>query len=206
MKQSSLVLPPLSRDLLLSLIMKLSAEFFSYQFFLKEVPCSSFSDKNVVSFNTPDVFLNFFLTLLDNASNRTFNENMIINFFVVSYFLRFANNIQWCIFLKNCKKNSLHFLKTSEKLNLQSWLNLYEAKFSVSVKHCTMRKVQFQFLNSFLFVFIKSSFWKEDWTLGHNSMKILSPKLCENSWGNSYMPCFSLIIVICFTCGGRKIW
>ena len=35
-----------------------------------------------------------------------------------------------------------------------------------------MGKVQFQFLNSFLLVLIKFSFWEEDWALGYNCMKI----------------------------------
>ena len=35
-----------------------------------------------------------------------------------------------------------------------------------------MGKVQFQFLNSFLLLLTKFSFWEEDWALGYNSMKI----------------------------------
>ena len=49
---------------------------------------------------------------------------------------------------------------------------IYEANFNVSVKQRTTGKVQFQFLNSFLLVLTKFSFWEEDWALGYNSMKI----------------------------------
>ena len=49
---------------------------------------------------------------------------------------------------------------------------IYETNFSVSVKLRTTGKVQFQFSNSFLLVLTKFSFWREDWTLGYNSMKI----------------------------------
>ena len=36
--------------------------------------------------------------------------------------------------------------------------------------------------------------------------KILSLKWFSNSWGNSYIPCFLLIIMLSFICGERKIW
>ena len=49
---------------------------------------------------------------------------------------------------------------------------IYETNFSVSVKYHTTRKVQFQFLNSFLLVLTKFSFWEEGWALDYNSMKI----------------------------------
>ena len=49
---------------------------------------------------------------------------------------------------------------------------IYETNFSISVKQRTMGKVQFQFLNSFLLVLTKFSFWEKEWALGYNSMKI----------------------------------
>ena len=49
---------------------------------------------------------------------------------------------------------------------------IYETNFSVSVKQRTTGKVQFQFLNSFLLVLTKFSFWEKDWALSYNSMKI----------------------------------
>ena len=49
---------------------------------------------------------------------------------------------------------------------------IYETNFSVSVKLRTTGKVQFQFSNSLLLVLTKFSSWREDWTLGYNSMKI----------------------------------
>ena len=49
---------------------------------------------------------------------------------------------------------------------------IYETNVTVSVKYCTKVKVQFQFLNSFLLVLTKFSFWEENWALGYNSMKI----------------------------------
>ena len=54
----------------------------------------------------------------------------------------------------------------------QSWPKYMRQTFSVSVKEHDTGKVQFQFLNSFLLVLTKCSFWEEDWTLDYNSMKI----------------------------------
>ena len=39
---------------------------------------------------------------------------------------------------------------------------IYETNFNVNVKQRTTGKVQFQFLNSFLLVLTKCSFWEED--------------------------------------------
>ena len=49
---------------------------------------------------------------------------------------------------------------------------LYETNFSVSGKQGSAGKVQFQFLNTFLVVLTKLSFYEEDWAIGHNFMKI----------------------------------
>ena len=56
--------------------------------------------------------------------------------------------------------------------NLQSWPK-YMRQTLVLVLNRTLRgKVQFQFLNSFLFLLTKFSFWEEDWALGYNSASI----------------------------------
>ena len=76
----------------------------------------------------------------------------------------------------------------------------------------------FCFLRDFLPVVTKFSFWHEDWTLGYYSTtfrnfphifefpKILILKSFDSLWGNSYRPCFLLIIVHRFTRGETKIW
>ena len=50
---------------------------------------------------------------------------------------------------------------------------IYEINLSVSVKQLSAGKVQLQYLNIFLLVLTKFSFWDEDRALGYNSMKIL---------------------------------
>ena len=49
---------------------------------------------------------------------------------------------------------------------------IYETNFSVGVKKLTTGKVQFQYVNSFLLVSTKFSFWEEDCAQDHNSIKI----------------------------------
>ena len=50
---------------------------------------------------------------------------------------------------------------------------MFEANSTFYVKQCTMGKVQFPFLRSFLLVLVltKCLLWKEDWALGYNAMK-----------------------------------
>ena len=86
------------------------------------------------------------------------------------------------------------------------------------MKYRAMEKFQFPFLRSFALALTKFSFERKDCALGYNSMKfrgfpdfsqfpkILSLKSMGNSWGNSYISCLLLIILICFTCAEKKIW
>ena len=53
---------------------------------------------------------------------------------------------------------------TSDRETSTVMAKIYETNFSVSMK---WGKIQFQFLNSFLLVLTKPSFWKEDWALGY---------------------------------------
>ena len=76
----------------------------------------------------------------------------------------------------------------------------------------------FFFFSSFLLASRNFLFWEGDWLLRYNFMKFLdfadffyfpksvSLKSFGNSWGNSYIPCLLLIIVLQFNCGERKIW
>ena len=41
---------------------------------------------------------------------------------------------------------------------------------------------------------------------GFNGKKTLTFKLFSSTECNTYIPCFLLIITLCFTCGERKIW
>ena len=63
--------------------------------------------------------------------------------------------------------------QTTEKMSQTTILaKIYKTNFIVSVKWHITEKVQLQFLNSFLLVLTKFSFWEEDWALGYNSVKI----------------------------------
>ena len=49
---------------------------------------------------------------------------------------------------------------------------LFKTKSSFYVEWCTTGKVQYPFSESFVLVFTKFSFWREDWALGYNFMKV----------------------------------
>ena len=94
---------------------------------------------------------------------------------------------------------------------------IFETNSNFHVKQGTMGKVQFLSYKSFFLVLTKFLLGEEDWALGYNSVmfcnfpdisfpKILSLKLFGNSWGNSHIPCLLLVIMLCFTCGERRIW
>ena len=101
---------------------------------------------------------------------------------------------------------------------LQPWPKYMRQTLVLVWDSALWEKFNSNFLNSFLLALKKFSFWEEDWALGYNSMKtwhllnsfyfpkILSLKLFGNWWGNSYISCLLLIIMIRFTCGERKIW
>ena len=106
----------------------------------------------------------------------------------------------------------------SKKLFLQKIdVKIFDTNSSSHVKRRTTGKVKFLFFSRFLIVLTRFPFREGDQTLGNNSMKfwdfpdiswfpkILILKSFFKSWGNMYIPCLLLIIMLRFICGERKV-